>query len=399
MPNPSILVRGIMAMTFTTALLAGSAPARAGDSETDRLLALLVKKHMLTEEEAASVRAEVREKGQDVPAPIPDAGQQPASAKAADTTGESVAQTKATPGLKEHVQEVVAKLPFTISGYGQVEWSSLPGAGSTFRLHRGRVSVDGEVGKLANYKFQVDAVNAPSLLDAYLRLNLRPYARLTMGQFKVPFSQENLRSSSDLLTVERSQVVNSLVPGRDIGSNGRDIGVDVGGSYNLTESAGVDYAVGIFNGAGIDRKDDNNRKDFAARLAVRPFRGLALAGDYYNGGSSSRKVARDRQGAELAYTYHPLTLQGEFIWGHDGGVAEQGWYGLGAWRFSKQWEGVFRVDNYDPNRAKPGAASTTYLGGFNWYFAPGLKWQLNYGLLENQNRARSLVLSQVQFKF
>jgi phosphate-selective porin OprO and OprP len=394
MRNQGIFSRGLIALMFFAVLLPGCIRARAADSEVDRLLAILVQKHLLTQEEAASVRAEVKNDN-----PMARASAPASEPKPDDTAKESAPQAGPTTTLKNRAQEEIAKLPFRISGYGQVQWASLPGAGSTFQLRRGRVSVDGDVKKLASYKIQVDTVHAPSLLDAYFQLNLHSAAKLTLGQFKVPFSQESLRGANDLLTVERSQVVNSLVPGRDNGSNGRDIGATIGGSYNFTESTGVDYAVGVFNGAGIDRKDDNNRKDVAARLAVRPFQGLAFAGDYYHGASGSSEAVHDRQGAEFAYTHRPVTLLGEYIWGKDGVVRERGWYGLGAWRFAKQWEGVFRVDNYDSNRSRAGLAATTYLGGFNWYFAPGLKWQLNYGLVDKQSHAKSLFLSQMQFQF
>jgi len=367
---------------------ASSCNVATADSEMDKLLLILVQKHVVSAAEAASVRAQLKNDEEDA-----------AYGPAANTEHPQVGSQSGPEDQNEPQQDSSPKLQFKISGYGQVRWTSLPGSGSTFQLRRGRISLDGNIHKIASYKIQIEALNTPALLDAYLQLKPASYANFTFGQFKIPFSQENLISSSDLLTIERSQVVNSLVPGRDTGSNGRDIGADLSGSYNLSHSAGVDYAVGVFNGAGIDRKDDNNRKDFDARLAVRPFKGLSLAGDYYNGAAGAAEVAHDRQGTEIAYTYRPLTLQGEFIWGRDGTIHEQGWYGLAAWRFSKKWEGVFRADAFDPDRSKTGNITSTYLGGFNWYFATHLKWQLNEGAQNQQNRLRNVFLSQLQFKF
>lgn len=365
-------------------------------SEMDRLLAILVQKHLLSKQDAETVRAEVK-KDEQSPS-VSSATQAPTATQSHDNAAQSVVQGQPTTPA-DRAQEVKPKLPFTISGYGQVQWSSSPGSGSTFQLRRGRISVDGDIHKLASYKIQVDVLNSPALLDAYLQLKPLRYANLTFGQFKVPFSQENLRSSSDLLTVERSQVVNSLVPGRDNGSQGRDIGAGVAGSHDFTHSTGMDYVVGIFNGAGIDRKDDNNRKDFAVRLSLRPFESLALSGDYYNGAAGPTETARDRQSAEVSYTYRPLTLLSEFIWGRDGSIHKQGWYGLAAWRFSKPWEGVFRADGYDPDRSKAENATDTYVGGFNWYFATNLKWQLNEGLQNKQGTVKNVFLSQLQFQF
>ncbi|HKV26827.1 MAG TPA: porin [Candidatus Acidoferrales bacterium] len=367
---------------------------QAHKSEMDLLLAILVQKHLLSEEDATSVRGEVKKQEETLLSVPPDkhqvitqseAPQPPTPAQASEVKGKE--------------QEMWQSLPFKISGFAQVQWSSLPGAGSTFQVRRGRLIIEGDVHKRASYKIQVETLNSPSLLDAYLQLKPRSYANFTFGQFKIPFSQESLISSSDLLTVERSQVVNNLVPGRDIGSQGRDIGGKFSGSLNFSDSWGVDYAVGVFNGAGINKKDDNNRKDVGVRLSVRPLQGLALSGDYYNGTSGPTEIARDREDAEIAYTYRPLTLQGEFVWGRDGAVHKQGWYGLAAWRFSKPWEAVFRVDAFDPNRLKAGNNTTTYLGGYNWYFARHLKWQLNEGLQNARSTHKNVLLSQLQFQF
>lgn len=367
---------------------APSCNVAAADSEMDKLLLILVQKHVLSADEATSVRAELRSDEENIAREPALRTQQPPMVAQSDSADRDQLKQEGNP-----------KFPFKISGYGQVRWTSLPGAGSTFQLRRGRISLDGDIHKIASYRIQIEALNTPALLDAYLQLKPASFANFTFGQFKIPFSQENLISSSDLLTVERSRVVNSLVPGRDTGSNGRDIGAVFTGSYNVSHSAGVDYAFGVFNGAGIDRKDDNNRKDFAARLAVRPFQGLSLAGDYYNGAAGTAEVARDRQSAEIAYTYRPLTLQGEFIWGRDGALHEQGWYGLAAWRFTKAWEGVFRADAFNPDRSTIGNMTSAYIAGFNWYFAPHLKWQLNEGAQNQQNRLRNVFLSQLQFKF
>lgn len=371
--------------------------APASDSEMDRLLAILVQKKVLSQEEAANVRAEVKKQEQEPSAASTDANAQ-TTASSPNTISQTMGQDQPST-FKERSEGITEKLSFTISGYGQVQWTSLPGSNSTFQLRRGRISIDGDIHRLASYKIQVEALNSPSLLDAYLLLKPISQVKLTFGQFKVPFSQENLTSSRDLFTIERSQVVNNLVPGRDNGSQGRDIGADAGGSFNFSDSAGVDYAVGIFNGAGIDHKDDNNRKDAAVRLSLRPFQGLSLTGDYYNGAAGPTEAPRDRQGAEVTYTYHPVTLLGEFIWGRDGATHKQGWYGLAAWQFTKKWEGVFRADGYAPNRSMADNNTNTYLGGINWYFAQHLKWQINEGAQDQKNLFKNVFLTQLQFQY
>jgi phosphate-selective porin len=248
----------------------------------------------------------------------------------------------------------------------------------------------------------VDAVRSPILLDARLDVNYLPYAKLIVGQFKIPFSQENLISSRDLIPIERSLVVNNLVPGRDIGSNGRDIGAQIAGNFFGGDGRPLfDYSVGVFNGAGINRRDDNRRKDVAARLVVHPLAELSLAGDYYNGATGTSELSRERSGAEFAYVGRSYSLRGEYIWGHDAAIDKRGWYTQFAYRFKPKWEGLFRFDNFDPDRQARNDTTNTYLTGVNWYLSKWVKFQANYGVVDEEARTKltHTFLTQVQFQY
>jgi phosphate-selective porin len=194
----------------------------------------------------------------------------------------------------------------------------------------------------------------------------------------------------------------SLVPGRDTGNNGRDIGLQLAG--NIVQGDGrpiFDYAVGMFNGAGINRRDDNRRKDVGGRLVVYPFAGLSLAGDYYNGASGEKELSRERAGVEFAYARKLYSLRSEYIWGHDGAVRKYGWYSQFAYRFRPKWEALARFDTYDPKRHAGKDVTNTYLFGVNWYLLNWVKLQANYGLVDEEARTNltNLFLSQVQFQF
>ena len=83
---------------------------------------------------------------------------------------------------------------------------------------------------------------SPLLLDAYAVYKPLSFLRITAGQFLIPFSRENTETPDrDLLTVDRSQVVNALVARSGDGSNGlqdsignqngRDIGIQASGTF------------------------------------------------------------------------------------------------------------------------------------------------------------------------
>ena len=142
-----------------------------------------------------------------------------------------------------------------LSGYAQVYGAVWDKDTDTFSLHRARVSLSGELVKNLRFKVQVDLVKSPVLLDGLVEFEPFKAAGLRFGQFKVPFSIENLVSSGDLDLINRSLVVDTLCPGRDNGSSGRDIGVVAYGTYSVLE-----YTAGLFNGSGINNVEVDVRK-------------------------------------------------------------------------------------------------------------------------------------------
>jgi phosphate-selective porin len=379
------------------------APYPVQASEMDRLLDLLVKKHVLSEEEAATFREEAK-KEQDSEMNL-EVAEKPheevAKVSASERAQAVVEKQNQEPEKKEH--PVAASSRVKLSGWAQTRFTNGTGlTNDTVELRRARLAVDGNLAPRVAYKMEIDAVRSPVLLDARLDYSWRPFAKVTVGQFKIPFSQENLDSDRDTTFVERSLVGLSLVPGRDTGNNGRDDGAQLGGSVARSDGRPIlDYAVGIFNGAGIDRRDDNRRKDGVGRLVVHPFAGLSLAGDYYNGATGATNVSRERADVEFAYTRKLYSLRGEYIWGHDGPVRKYGWYSQFAYRFQPKWEALARFDTFDPQRHAGGDVTKTYLVGVNWYLSKWVKLQANYGLVDEEARAEltNLILSQVQFQF
>ena len=366
-------------LVIVAALFAAQS-ARA--SEVDRLLELLVKKHVVTEEEAAALRDEVEKD------------------RVSERAQAIVEKQSLEPEKKE--QPVTTSSRIKLSGWAQARYTNAVGTTNSLELRRARLAVEGNLVPKVAYKVQIDAVKSPVLLDARLDYAPRQYAKVTVGQFKIPFSQENLISSRDMIPIERSLGGLLLVPGRDTGSNGRDIGAQLAG--NIVRDDGrplFDYAVGVFNGAGINTRDDNRRKDAAARLVVHPFAGLSLAGDYYNGATGAKELSKERAGVEFAYVHKPFTLQGEYIWGHDDAVRKYGWYTQFAYRFRPKWEALARFDTYDPKRHSGKDVTNTYLVGVNWYLSNWVKLQTNYGRVDSEARTdlTNLFLSQLQFQF
>ena len=94
-------------------------------------------------------------------------------------------------------------------------------------------------------------------------------------------------------------------------------------------------------------------------------------------------------------------MRAEYIWGHDDSIRKRGWYSQLAYRFRSQWEGLFRFDNYDPNRRAGNDVTNTYLVGVNWYLSKWVKFQANYGVVDEEARPSlsHTLLTQVQFQY
>jgi hypothetical protein len=69
--------------------------------------------------------------------------------------------------------------------------------------------------------------------------------------------------------------------------------------------------------------------------------------------------------------------------GKDGPLQRQGFYAHFAYHFSPKWEGILRLDSWDPDtRRQTNAADVTerdYVAGFNYFITEShVKFQFNY---------------------
>lgn len=331
---------------------------------TNDLLNVLVLKKLLLQKEADSLRADA------------------AFAAQAD-----LAKIKSFP--------VGAGRKMSISGYTQIRYQVMEEAGKIdgFDIRRARVDVKGNLTPYWSYRLQFDLAGTPKLIDAYAEFKLNSYLNFTIGQAKVPFSLENLTSSGKLELIDRSQVVEALVArGKDVvgNQNGRDIGIQVGGTLFQWEYRPlVDYQLGFFNGSGINATDKNRNKDLAARLIVHPVTGLGVAGAFYNGSvyksENEKSVTRNRYGFDFRYDWRDLALRGEFIHGKDGSTEREGYYLQAGYYFlEKKFQLLAKYDFYDADKSVSRDAATWYVFGANYNFNANIRLQANYTVRQEE---------------
>ena len=241
-----------------------------------------------------------------------------------------------------------------ISGLVDVRYSWSDKAGDTHSLdvRRVRLAADGELDKRLDYRFQAEYETTVKVIDAYLRWKIRPEVNVKIGEYKVPYSQETLYGPATWLTIENPAAVAGLNGYNDLSglkSNGRDVGITLYG--DLWDKL-LSYNAGIFNGNGINAKDNNNKKDFAGLIWFRPFAGLAFSAGHYQGvyGAKGDEHVRIRNSAGIEYKTDKVTLRSEYLNGNTAGRKSDGFYATAAWWVSKAVQPIASVDYFKADR-------------------------------------------------
>jgi hypothetical protein len=279
---------------------------------------------------------------------------------------------------KAEALAVESSLSLKLSGFAQLQFAENNDSNDSFSIRRARLSLGGNLLRKLHFKLQADLTKSPVLLDALAEVTFRKELNLGAGQFLVPFSLENTTSAGELLTINRSQTVEKMAPGRDNGAIGRDIGAFLFGSYSF-----FDYAIGLVNGSGINKTDDNNHKDLVGRFLIRPFKATMVGFSFYSGrqrqAGEAIDLLRDKYGMELMVNYSRFKLVAEFIQAKDDRVKRQGWYVQNSlYLIPEKYQLVFRIDSINLDKSLPGQKTIIYTAGANWFLSSKSKLQANF---------------------
>lgn len=142
------------------------------------------------------------------------------------------------------------------------------------------------------------------VLDAWINYRAVPALNVMLGQYRTPFTMQNLTPLSALPFHERPLTSSFGMPGA------RDIGATAWGDV---EGAGLGYAVGVFEGDGKGRPGVDARADLMARITWKPLAKLVESLRDVRIGVGVRGGSRD--GTRVEYDYPSLvTQQGYAFW-------------------------------------------------------------------------------------
>jgi len=418
-------------------------PSAWADNE-DRILDLLLKKKIITQEEydqikkeaqAPSVTTEEAKPGEKKPAPI-------GSYKDLETKRGGIENLRKEgyrnvwtdlDTLLKHSERLSIGLVALKAQYNADNTDRMPGTADEngFRIRAAELYVTGRLTPWSTYYMEVDFARQSEItlnsmyMDFYTKdmehvKGLYPYlSQIRVGQFREPFGIEQGTSQGLLDFINRAYYTDlSLVGGVD--TQAGDPSLNPFGKTNATGfMQQLDIGVqlihkapqlplepelqwAVINGAGRNFNDNNADKDLTGRLILTPTEGMKLYFAGYTGtafftGAASvplqtnTDVKKTRQG--VMYTYIPpqlpeLKLQGEYIEGNDNGFRRRTWYQYILFRpfsFLPGFEPAYRYEEFTVDTNLPNSTLTRHTAGFNYYFHTNVKFTLNYEIKHDQN--------------
>ncbi len=275
-----------------------------------------------------------------------------------------------------------------------------------------------------------------NLLDAYLRYHVFstnggaevPRLNLTLGQQLLPFgldvqSPEDLRPTITTATASTYLGLFTRQNGLIVRGDVKPF-VDYGANYRAPL---FEYALGVTNGNGSNKTDDNNGKDYIGRVAFTLpvdyaswLREFKVGASYIKGEAKiagDHKAQKDRLGFDIYYNHAPFGVTYEYLQGKTDyavvatestpasiqnakaeGHTLTAFYTVGDQfynsiksnaKFDDFWpksvQGYYRYDNFNPNKNQTDYLDTASgrLGeydihslGLNLFFAQTTKFQL-----------------------
>ena len=262
----------------------------------------------------------------------------------------------------------------SLSGYlqGGYSWDTGSNPETTFYLKRARISLTGNAPKEKfDYRLQVDMAGSPKICDLYFRYKPSPSFGMQLGQFKLPFAIENdIYGPTKVEFIDYSYITTFFARNNaeydGIAATGRDIGFQIyGGFGDKKDYKTLSYNVGVFNGAGINVKDNNDAKDFVARIIFKPSKTLSFSGSVMTTTTSKveseLKVVPDlsnQDGIRIEtatkttdiesnrwaiggiYDNKSLLIRSEYAKAEFGDTQLESFYAMGGYKFNGPW-GVY----------------------------------------------------------
>lgn len=244
------------------------------------------------------------------------------------------------------------------------------------------------------------------LKDAYLNYEISGKAlQVKAGQFKAPYSRQQMTSSGRQMFVDRAPTDRFFAPGRQKGAN-------LWGSFLGEKDDLLEWYAGAFDGEGENLVNNDEGLMWVGRLAVNPFGGMAYSeadlraeenrgkflmavavnGWYHqDDGRTAANADSWSIGADVAAAYMGFFVGAEAHYRENdrstppSDMRLTGWHGELGYNFTPQWNVAIRYSEVDWDNPTSNSADREYLVGVGYFWHEhNLKFQLDFGRVENR---------------
>ena len=330
---------------------------------------------------------------------------------------------------------------FKFSGYGMLQYQAEDKENAEhneFNLRLLRMILDGKIGDV-DWRAQIQGTNAKGpgeptvqLVDLYAEWAKHKEFKVRVGQFKRAFTFENPTHPITQGWYSYAMVINNLSGFGDRtgerSSGGRDLGIQVAGDIlpNSNGRALLHYQVGVYNGEGVNMKDQDNRKDLIGGIWVMPIKGVRIGAFGWTGSrgqmldpltGSTRSVEKNRYCLSAEYDKDEWTFRTEYVhsqgWGaakaasnvreidYSKGDKADGFYAFGIVPVIKSKLHAKARYNLYRSQKTWSSSKTMYEAGLNYFFTKNLQMNFEYARVNERatHSSYNFVDLELDFRF
>lgn len=259
--------------------------------------------------------------------------------------------------------------------------------------------------------------NSAKLHEYWAKYTFAPGLEIRIGQMKQPFTLENLMPPTLLSVVRMNQSVAYLagIAGDPCFGNwvGRDAGIMLTG-FLLPHNGRhlLQYNLGVFNGAGMNQKENNSQKDVIGMLNYMPTKDITLSSSFilgtghalvdspYGAFKAGDNYKRNRWSAGVEAKTKPAYLRGEWLQGNDGGIHSRGGYADAEIHVAKKLDIIADYNYLQKNNDIKASTTHTYTGGLQYWLYKQCRIQTEFSYAKQvDGPASRLWITQFQVAF
>ncbi|MFH1339143.1 MAG: porin [Candidatus Omnitrophota bacterium] len=308
-----------------------------------------------------------------------------------------------------------------------------PNYGEDLTVARARVGLRGDLVSNINYTVLTEwgrlTFNDPvTLLDAWVNFKVNPGLNIKIGQFWYMFTLSGTEILPKIPFIIRPEVIDGIwLPMGRKGSYGYDKGIEIRGN----SEEGIlpwGYIFSITTGTGLNKLEDNDKKDFAGRVWFEPLKGLRLGASGFRGWSrvemtsdlgrmDKEDISEYAYGFELSYNQKYFRIISEYLKAHYDGFLRQegaeifslstqkpwGWYAMFGWKPLPNIEIPVRYAWYENDSTMSDTGLSTVTLGLTWYIKGDNNIKFNYYIRDPEqnygSKLGNLIAVQAQVVF